>query len=138
MFRIFFLFLFLVSCAPLKPIYIDPEVQPYVTRFTEIVGIYPYGISIKIVDSLPGTKVGECYSSQIESTISILRSYWNQSSDYGKEHIIFHELGHCFLGLEHQNIYFQDRCPGSIMFPLAFGNEGCYIIHRNELLDSFW
>lgn len=130
------LFLFLSSCG-LNKITIDPEVQPYVTRFSEVVGLYPYGVSIQLADSLPGTKVGQCRQSQIESTITILRSYWDQSSDFGKEQAIFHELGHCFLGLDHTEITFKDNCPGSIMYPSAFGNYSCYSDNRDELLRLY-
>ncbi len=56
-----------------------------------------------IPDSSPTVK-GACTG---DKHVIILRAYWDAITLYGKETLLYHELGHCLLG--------QDHRPGSIM-----------------------
>jgi hypothetical protein len=48
-------------------------------------------------------------------------SWFNFDENY-KEELIFHELGHCILGREHDTSYIDEyRVPKSIMYPYIFG-----------------
>jgi hypothetical protein len=63
---------------------------------------------------------GVChYSSNSPNVITIDQSFWNQSSEYSKEMVVFHELGHCVLGKGHR----ED----------ADGNGSCLSIMRSGL-----
>ncbi|CAB4125651.1 hypothetical protein UFOVP53_191 [uncultured Caudovirales phage] len=70
-----------------------------------------------------------------EKAIEIDEVEWGYLSDKQQEQLIFHELGHCKLGLEHNDNYRYDAtgyrlCPSSIMNPSVFSDysiDNCYI-----------
>jgi len=47
--------------------------------------------------------MGICNPATIPATILISRQYWEASSDLDREQLIFHELGHCVLGRDHND-----------------------------------
>lgn len=50
------------------------------------------------------TKNGVCYSfSDGKREITIRETAWNLMSEYSRKHLIYHELGHCALNLEHDD-----------------------------------
>ena len=69
--------------------------------------------------------------------VSIVREYWNKLNHLQKEQLIFHELGHCVLDLDHNSSHiFLDfgYCPASIMRNWAFNKseiENCYKNNRD-------
>ena len=68
--------------------------------------------------------------------IVIKQPYWNTLGDYGREQLIFHELGHCALNRDHDNNKDIYDCPMSIMYQFTFGDTDCYPPYRNELLQE--
>ena len=53
--------------------------------------------------------VGLCtYNNHNLNDISIDSGYWNQASDLGREFVLFHELGHCYLQHAHRNDAFSN------------------------------
>jgi hypothetical protein len=50
---------------------------------------------------LPEGIIGLCTSSAISATISIDPEYWETANDEQRKQLMFHELGHCFLDLDH-------------------------------------
>lgn len=69
---------------------------------------------IQEIDS-PGVG-GVChYSSAAPNRIQIDASFFNSASDLFREFIIFHELGHCYLGRGHEEGSFDNGVCISIM-----------------------
>jgi Zn-dependent protease with chaperone function len=66
-----------------------------------------------------------------ERNVEVSQPHWNSMSESQKEELIFHELGHCELNLDHDDTYdTNDSCPTSLMNPYVFGNyetTNCYI-----------
>ena len=63
--------------------------------------------------------------------IKINPTYWAAFSSAYKEMLIFHEMGHCFLGRSHLGNSFTN--PSSLMNTTVF-NESVYIQRYNELI----
>ena len=87
-------------------------------------------ITIKFKD-LKGTAGGTCDTKK--RTIEIDEPLWEYEKDeYAREEVIFHELGHCVLGLGHD--YFikkRSKCPTSIMYYKGAAINGCYRENRS-------
>jgi hypothetical protein len=80
--------------------------------------------------------VGLCYL--LTGNIEIDKEYWDRQDEAAREELIFHELGHCVMGKEHNEKMIGD-CPASIMYPYIMPD--CYTRHREyyikELFDKF-
>lgn len=114
---------------------IDTEFEPYVSEFEWFYGKkVKSGISFADLDD---DSVGMCY--YVTGNIEIDRDYWETQDEFGKEELIFHELGHCVLNKGH-NEHKMGECPASIMYPNLV--PGCYKQHREyylaELFDKLY
>jgi hypothetical protein len=73
--------------------------------------------------------------------IAIKRSKWNSVDAYGKEALLFHELGHCILHRDHINGLIRDSnghlIPQSIMYPYSFAST-IYKDYREYYLDELF
>lgn len=107
-----------------KQSYIEPEFEYFVDLF-ELEQKVNVDIEIKFAKlELPA--VGMCYYYQYENgsrefvNIEIDPDYWQITSETKKEVLLFHELGHCVLGRDHdeQRVYYT--VPKSIMYPYLF------------------
>jgi hypothetical protein len=131
--------LILTSCAPPNPpspVVVDPVLQPYLTSFETDVGVSTDGISVDFANTETnpnplGETVGECilYSNNTK-VIQIDSGYWTTASAEQRKQLIYHELGHCAMGLGHTPGYIasggMNGCPISIMDPYVFSNLiGC-------------
>ncbi len=47
--------------------------------------------------------------------VVIDESFWDNSSQLSREYIVFHELGHCFLGRDHEEACLANRSYASLM-----------------------
>jgi hypothetical protein len=105
----------------------DVRAIPYIKTFERL-----YGRSIKYIDikftDLPGAAGGVC--NMLSKKIRIDEPSWKRKTKYQKEEVIFHELGHCVLGLGHDYYQETSRCPRSVMFWRA-SYRGCYKRYRN-------
>lgn len=116
----------------------------YVNRWNNI---YTEQVDVNVVfqDLTAQNIVGQCDGI---GTVQIDPTNWTTLQDLGKEQLIFHELGHCVLGLGHNRtmIEFTDSnnntqfIPESIMYPQEFGNFLFYQqnlnYYHNELKTS--
>lgn len=99
-----------------RPIVLEPSMQVYIDEFyfeaerrevetSKLVG------TANLVDSYPRPEsVGMCSGwidpknkIEVRRDLTALRSYWEKASDWGRRIVIFHELGHCALGLDHSD-----------------------------------
>lgn len=95
--------LFLTACGPSKPKFIDSAFIPIFNSFKQYANsynkVYDYDISIEFVDkfnepNVVGKAVGN-------DQIYIRRSWWENSNYYQQEDVLFHELGHAVMNLDH-------------------------------------
>ncbi len=86
--------------------------------------------------------VGACRRSNDPSenkSVFIDKPYWNISTNLEREYVVFHELGHCFLGREHNEMADSNGVCVSIM---ASGLGDCIERYtearRDMLLDELF
>ena len=117
------------------------DVEEYYDRFYEHYHIDPYYVSVGFTDSdilidnhaCSTVAVCKLYSTGYREMV-IEQSYWDNAGDYGKEELIFHELGHCVFNLGHDESLRDNNCAASIMNPYLFGDTQCYSLYRDELI----
>ncbi len=83
---------------------------------------------------------GTCsYQVSEPHAVTIDLEYWNAASTLGRELVVFHELGHCYLGRGHLETAFANGICTSIM---NSGTSGCYIAYtaanRDYYLDELF
>lgn len=117
--------LVLASCGVNPgPVVVDETFSPYIQRFETEIGVSADGISMQF-GNLEKDYVGVCSISWVEKSVTIDKTFWEQSNESQKEELIYHELGHCAMGLEHdEGLRPVSNCPKSIMYPEMLG--GCY------------
>lgn len=87
---------------------INKELLPYHDRFMHLTNMfckpkqyfYPKRVGIGFT-KLKAPTIGYCSYNNIEFNIYIDRDYWNQASGDTKELLMFHEMTHCVLQLNH-------------------------------------
>lgn len=116
----------LVACGgPKKFLLIDAEAAPYVVQFEEASSLY--GESIK-VDNLvvvkregsffESTKLATCIlQAEATPTIYINNTFYPRLTEWDKRELLFHEMGHCVLGLPHID------SQQSLMYPWHLGTS---------------
>jgi hypothetical protein len=126
------IFLFLTSCGVKTTI--DSAFTSYVQDFEFKIGVPVANVDIYF-KKLTYPTIGVCYRGSVKNVVQIDPDQWNLSDDYGKEQTIFHELGHCVLGLQHNDARAtldNQNVEGSIMNTYFFGNKPYYIkYHEN-------
>ena len=114
--------LLFVGCSEEEPKTIDvnPVFQPYIDQFVEEaakrghdIDFSTFGLSVQFSDKENPTFRGRCltYTHEIE----FRRDWWEQNTEYNKEHTMFHELGHCVLIRSHKYDKLADGSWKSLM-----------------------
>lgn len=111
------------SCGPNTPIIVDDALAPYVHKFEKDIDVRVSNVSVGFGPT-SGNVVGKCLLHGSYRKITIKKDYWDSVSEVQKEQLMYHELGHCALGLGHEDGLLSNYCPASIMYPFAF--EYCY------------
>ena len=98
---------------------VEAELQPYFMRFESegldrglLIDLSATGI-IGVIQEIEEENVaGQCsYSQHQPNLVRVDEEFWIGASDLSKEFIVFHELGHCFLGRDHlEDAYPNGRC----------------------------
>ena len=107
---------------------VAPELEPFWAGFSEAKA-YAWSVPGGFVDSLEGDTVGECtfqtdfLGGRHFAKVVFLRSAWDKYSETEREVLVWHELGHCVLGLGHDARVDVDG-PVSIMYPNVFKPTG--------------
>ena len=119
--------LMLASCGKVDPnrvTVVDEAFIPYISRFEAEIEVSADGIDMNFSD-LKGNIVGVCEVGWKERSVLIDKEFWDSSSESEKEELIYHELGHCAMNLDHDSELIKDGgCPKSIMYPEMLGS--CY------------
>lgn len=67
--------------------------------------------------------IGTCqYGGYSHNHVTIDNAFWSRSSNLGKEFVVFHELGHCFLNRGHKE---DSTSEGLCVSLMRSGNGGC-------------
>lgn len=121
---------------------VDLALQSYFQRF-EMEGrargfevdLNTANISAVIEEIQENNVAGSCtYGTFTPGSIVIDLNFWNNSSGFAKEMVVFHELGHCFLHRGHEEGAFGNGVCRSIM---RSGVEGCFDNYRSETRDYY-
>jgi hypothetical protein len=103
--------MFMVGCShiPPKDRFIHEEVRPYVESFkaeatARKVRINLKGLHLDMADESYfrnhlRNAVGVC--TPLYKLVMLRRTFWNRSDSTDREILVYHELGHCVLGLNH-------------------------------------
>jgi len=121
---------------------VDEELKPYFQRFIDEgvklgVEIDPAieNISGQIAEIREKNVLGQCsYGYHDQHNITIDLTFWNNSTDLYKELVVFHELGHCYLGRDHLETTFNNGICVSIM---RSGTGFCYDYYRRDTRDYY-
>jgi hypothetical protein len=144
-----FLFSLVSACQSLRPRFVDPKIQPYLTKFLSYCAMY--GVDCKkwknysyyveniepsFLDKILGDKekvVGKC--NYVMKTVTIDKTYWENMRTYNfyedLELVAFHEFGHCILNKDHVT-----HDVNNIMYPST--NAWGYIVFYQKIMDEFF
>ena len=129
-----FIFLALILCSCGKKGTVDPAFQEYVQDFEINIGVKVTGVDIYF-KAQKAPILGVCISGGSIAKIEIDPEQWQKMGPYGKEHLIYHELGHCVLGRKHDDrllAYNSGYIEGSIMNTYWFGDSWYYLKYRQQ------
>lgn len=136
--------LFVTGCGfkAKVPDYVDPEFRPYVNDYLidkeRYTGRYGLDRNINVVfkplneNGSAKRLLGQClmWSDNRKRYIHIDPIYWYKIlGEAGKEALIYHEMGHCDLDLDHTN--------HGIMVPSGL-REDDYILNREQYLEELF
>lgn len=99
------------ACGPKTAAYgIDDEILPYLDtldkEFKSLgrdIGIYTISYHIGSTSFNGTDQDGVCVKSNGSNYIIISKTHWDNYSDTFRLYLLAHEIGHCILGLEHNN-----------------------------------
>lgn len=141
------LLIFLSSCKQEQPLTLHHELAPYFEAFAEEGALR--GITVNydsaqiegIIKDIETTKVtGQCEHNSLEpERVIIDQVYWNQANDLEKEFVVFHELGHCFLGRNHLDTQNSNGTCKSMMHSGQSNCRNAYSVNtREDYLDELF
>lgn len=100
--------------------------QKYVEGFVKAGKEQGVQISVATLQILPDYKMPMAFGGVCVSSIKVIfinGKVWNQITNSQREGLIWHEMGHCVLGREHETYSLDGVHPGSIMYPSMFRGE---------------
>lgn len=136
------LLLLLLGCAKLPLGTIDPELQPYKDLFMEecsarIVncGGVKY-ISLTFMPIERSNLLGSCYKEGNIRSITVSPARWKYLNAGGREQLVMHEYGHCFLDREH----LDDKANGNpVSLLTTYQMDGAvYLANREYYLTELF
>jgi len=119
--------------------YVDPRLEPYVQLFEKLYGVVAT-MPVVIAD-LDTYTAGLCWTGR-PHRVEISRSlfeYYEHSFPEAIEEVVYHELGHCVLGLDHDDTIaapspIPSWCPTSLMYSYTFTGFNCWETNRGYYL----
>ena len=93
----------------LEEAYIEDILQPYFTAFVEeasirgiVVDFIQNPVSGSITEELEDGISAQCqHDNDAPNRLLVSRLAWSRSNELQREFLVFHELGHCYLGRSH-------------------------------------
>ncbi len=133
-----FLLLFIVSACGREP-YVDPELFQYAKNFEKEIGYSTANITM-IFRDLDMPTIGRCtIDLSSNNLIEIDSNFWMISDFDEKEQLMYHELGHCAMYLDHDDRKITHQymeMPGSIMNSYFFGDFPFYKQHKTQYKEA--
>lgn len=132
-------FLTLASCGKALDYHvdIDPELAPVVLAFQYAGSINKRPIDLHNItvqfdtnSPLPTTLAGLC-ETKPRTTVTINKHRWDLLPEVSRRELVFHELGHCILGLHHDDTH-KNIMNYTIMGLLVY-NENTFSYYDTEL-----
>ncbi len=125
-----------ISCSSEDIVETDAELQPFFDLFAKEAEARGFTVDYEaeriegLLQDIPnGAIQGQCFRNEEKPLKVIIDvNFWNNADQFGKEFIIFHELGHCFLGRDHLDTSRPDGLCTSIMH----SNPGACNFNLNE------
>jgi hypothetical protein len=125
---------------------IDPVFTPFLATFQNYYDVVLKNTHVIFASTneIIANSSGICsMATNQKSLIMINKDYWDLSNVFGREQLLFHELGHCILNLGHDagkldiTVDSQTQAiPNSIMYPSSFGNNPYYPYVRQHYLEQ--
>ncbi len=121
---------------------VDPALWSYFSNFEAEaatrgldIDLYLANITGEIAEIEEEHVAGRCtFSSAAPNAVTIDKTFWDRSSVLFREFVVFHELGHCFLGRGHEERTNADGTCSSIM---RSGIEDCRDNYRTTTREAY-
>lgn len=131
------LYLLSTSCNKDDNQVIESELQMHFINFEAEANAHGLDIDISALDINGYIQnietrgiLGQCKSySDGSQQVVVDEQYWNRITDNEREYIVFHELGHCLLEREHNDV--QDPS-GNCISIMQSGNNECKSVYNDE------
>lgn len=119
-----------------------PDFQPFVQQFEIEAELRDVKINIRPITikwaNLEKNTLGTCWlQDDKEPLIEIDQSRWSKMGNCDKEWLIFHEVSHCKLRRDHDEVFLEHGKPRSIMYPYYLGCS-VYLENRDYYLDELF
>ncbi len=120
---------------------VDSRLQPYFREFENLGQRFGYNFDLDdlgitgVIEHIQEQGVaGTCqYGSHI-AHVTVDEQYWQNSSYFMKEMVVFHELGHCVLNRGHYEGSFSNGVCQSIMHS---GTGDCNLVYQGSTRDYY-
>jgi hypothetical protein len=126
---------------------VDSPLQAYFDRFIDEAAVRGLDVAYAtsqvdatISDIKEPNVIGQCSWSQThQHSITLDENYWRKANDLQREFVVFHELGHCVLGLDHVD---NSDANGNCTSIMTSGTSDCRVLYTNNnrvrLLDDLF
>lgn len=131
--------IFLSAVSACGPEYDAKQSFKVDSEFKELISIFEKEQDVKvnidvIFNSLESTTIGVCYwyeedNKKVGVRVEIDPEFWFESVEAAREELLFHELGHCILGRDHDTTLLYGAMPKSVMYPYVFSTT--YLVFRD-------
>jgi len=142
-------FLVLSACEPETIVIsvVDTPLQAYFNRFIDEAAIRGLDVTYAtsqvdatISDIAEPNVIGQCSWNQThQHSITLDKNYWSKANELQREFVVFHELGHCVLGLDHVD---NTDAYGNCTSIMTSGTGDCRVLYtnnnRSRLLDDLF
>jgi len=92
-------------------------------------------LSSQIAEIHEENVAGVChFSSNRPNQITIDLSFWERASDFDKEMVVFHEIGHCVLGQGHRE---TEDANGNCLSIMRSGTGDCRTLYNSNNRDYY-
>lgn len=121
---------------------VDEDLQPYFERFD--VEAIARGLDFSLeMEELEASilsinrdgVLGQChYSDEAPNIVEVDDEFWARATDLEKEYVVFHELGHCILGRDHDDTRNSNGTCSSMM---QSGLTNCRVEYNASNRDEY-
>ncbi|MDR3607920.1 MAG: hypothetical protein P4M08_11150 [Oligoflexia bacterium] len=90
-----------------------------------------------VTETTTNVDVGQCDFTEAGPTVTISATAIQSFGPESLEALVYHELGHCLLKLEHNSNLSADGTPASLMYPTGVDGQ-TYLKNRAAYLDELF